>query len=301
MESGDDMTVVTSQSVNIASNVIELESSNTVNINSENVNLWGKNGVFLKASDGVNNVFASYAESQIDGLGRVYNDTIAIGYPAGMLQLKGKAVIKNLETENAQFVPTERFAVLNRNRSAYVFEINVEVPNNEIFYFSTPSMEFQPKKVFRILNYDETEEVLGIANGNVTIAADLFTLTTSDTSSEILKVDNYAEKLTSRIKDIEIQPLNEFIIKRNDDSATTPNVVNITDDIVALQTSIFDLTASDKITIKSITADATGEIKIDSSNKIILVSEDDIDIHTKNNNENKTGRNFCYIGYNRYS
>ena len=53
-------------------------------------------------------------------------------------------------------------------------------------------------------------------------------------------------------KDIEIQPLNEFIIKRNDDSATTPNVVNITDDIVALQTSIFDLTASDKITIKSI-------------------------------------------------
>ena len=42
------------------------------------------------------------------------------------------------------------------------------------------------------------------------------------------------------------------------------------------------MTASDKITIKSITADATGEIKkIDSSNKIILVSEDDIDIHTK--------------------
>ena len=104
MESGDDMTVVTSQSVNISSNVIELESSNTVNINSENVNVWGKNGVFLKASDGVNNVFASYAENQIDRLGRVYNDTIAIGYPAGILQLKGKAVIKNLETENTKII-----------------------------------------------------------------------------------------------------------------------------------------------------------------------------------------------------
>ena len=101
--------------------------------------------------------------------------------------------------------------------------------------------------------------------------------------------------MTSRIKDIEIQPLNEFIIKRNDDSATTPNVVNITDDIVALQTSIFDLTASDKITIKSITTDATGEIKIDSSNKIILVSEDDIDIHTKTTMKIKPEETFVIL------
>ena len=54
-------------------------------------------------------------------------------------------------------------------------------------------------------------------------------------ANHIFKIDTTtlgSEKLTSRIKDIEIQPLNEFIIKRNDDSATTPNVVNITDDIV---------------------------------------------------------------------
>ena len=104
--------------------------------------------------------------------------------------------------------------------------------------------------------------------------------------------------MTSRIKDIEIQPLNEFIIKRNDDSATTPNGVNITDDIVALQTSIFDLTASDKITIKSITAGATGEIKIDSSNKIILVSEDDIDIHTKTTMKINRKKHLLYWMYN---
>ena len=134
-------------------------------------------------------------------------------------------------------------------------------------------LKFIPTEIFQITNKDETGKPL-------------FKIDTTTLGSE---------KLTSRIKDIEIQPLNEFIIKRNDDSATTPNVVNITDDIVALQTSIFDLTASDKITIKSITADATGEIKIDSSNKIILVSEDDIDIHTKTTMKIKPEETFVIL------
>ena len=121
-------------------------------------------------------------------------------------------------------------------------------------------LKFIPTEIFQITNKDETDKPL-------------FKVNTTTLGSEKNDINDK--------KDIEIQPLNEFIIKRNDDSATTPNVVNITDDIVALQTSIFDLTASDKITIKSPTAGATGEIKIDSSNKIILVSEDDIDINTK--------------------
>ena len=76
------------------------------------------------------------------------------------------------------------------------------------------------------------------------IPTEIFQITNkNETGKSLFKIDTTtlgSEKMTSRIKDIEIQPLNEFIIKRNDDSATTPNVVNITDDIVALQTSIFD-------------------------------------------------------------
>ena len=89
-------------------------------------------------------------------------------------------------------------------------------------------LKFIPTEIFQITNKDETDKPL-------------FKVNTTTLGSR---------KMTSRIKDIEIQPLNEFIIKRNDDFFTTPNLF-ITDDIVALQTSIFDLTASDKITIKS--------------------------------------------------